>query len=70
VREIGNKEGHLARHPAVHVFKRLDSFSAKTRLVSRLVGPAGHTSGRFGSRLFAMPSPCVVESRNLVQFDT
>jgi hypothetical protein len=50
------------------VCKRLDSFSPKTRLVGRLAQPAGPTSGQFGLRLFATSSPCVVESRTLVQF--
>jgi hypothetical protein len=40
----------------------------KTRSADRIQGLAGPTLGWFGLRLFAMSSPCVVESRNLVQF--
>jgi hypothetical protein len=41
----------------------------KTRPADQLVGPASLTSGQFGLRLFATSSPCVVESKTLVQFD-
>jgi hypothetical protein len=40
----------------------------KTRPAGRLVGLAGPTLDWFASHLFVVSSPCVVESRTLVQF--